>query len=181
MRLTPAVLALPLLFAVSAQAQDLPARKPGLWEIKMVVGGHPLPIKDVRHCVDQSTDKMMNAALGLASLQSCSKKDVQKSGNTTVIDSVCKVGKGTNTAHTVISGNFDSAYTVQIDSKTEGVSKKGGAAALAGDNQVTIDARYLGACERGQKPGDIIMGGIKLNIQNMPDIGTLGALGGLLQ
>jgi len=70
---------------------------------------------------------------------------------------------------------------VQIDSKTEGVSKKGGAAALAGDNQVTIDARYLGACERGQKPGDIIMGGIKLNIQNMPDINTLGALGGLLQ
>lgn len=180
MRRPFAAVAIALLSAASALAQDLPARKPGLWEIKMAFKGRAMPIKDVRHCVDQSTDKMMNAALGLASLQACSRKDVQKSGNTTIIDSVCKVGKGTNTAHTVISGNFDSAYTVQIDSKTEGVSKKG-AAALVGENHMTIDARYLGACERGQKPGDIIMGGIKVNIQNMPDIATLGALGGLLQ
>ena len=181
MRFMPAVLALPFLLAVSAQAQDLPARKPGLWEIKVAVGGRALPIKDLRHCVDQSTDKMMNAALGLASLQACSRKDVVKSGNTTTIDSVCKVGKGANTAHTVISGNFDSAYTVQIDSKTEDAPLKGAAAALSGETHMTIDARYLGACERGQKPGDVIMGGIRMNIQNMPDLATLGALGGLLQ
>jgi len=182
MRLMLAVFALPFLLTLSAQAQDLPPRKPGLWEIKMAVNGSALPIKDVRHCVDPSTDKMMNAALGLASLQACSKKDVQKSGNTTTIDSVCQI-KGRNTvSHTVISGNFDSAFTVQVDSRMEGKPLKGAAAALGGENHMTIDARYLGACERGQKPGDVIIGkGLKMNIQNMPDIGSLGGLGGLLQ
>ena len=167
-----------LLFAVSAQAQDLPARKPGLWEIKMAVGGRPLPIKDVRHCVDQSTDKMMNSALGLASWKACSKKDVQKSGNTTTIDSVCKVSGVTNTSHTVITGSFDSAYTVTIASTSEGGEKVKGMP--KGESHLAIEARYLGPCERGQKPGDIIIGnGIKINIQNMQDIG--GLLGGLLQ
>lgn len=178
MRLIPAVVALPLLFAVSAQAQDLPPRKPGLWDIKTTVEGRKLPIKDVRHCVDQSTDKMMNSALGLASWQACSKKDVQKSGNTTTIDSVCKVSGVTNTSHTVITGSFDSAYTVTIASMSEGGEKVKGMP--KGEHNVMIEAKYLGACERGQKPGDIMIGdGIKINIQNMPQLG--GLLGGLLQ
>ena len=178
MRCRLLAVALTLLFAVSAQAQDLPPRKPGLWEIKTAVQGRSLPLKDVRHCVDQSTDKMMNAALGLATWQACSKKDVQKSGNTTTIDSVCKVNGATNTSHTVITGSFDSAYTVTIASTTEGGEKVKGMP--KGEHHVAIEAKYLGPCERGQKPGDIMIGdGIKINIQNMPQIG--GLLGGLFQ
>lgn len=176
MRLTAVIFAAPLLFSVSASAQDLPARKPGLWEIKMAFEGRALPLKDVRHCVDQSTDKMMNSALGLASLQACSKKDVQKSGNTTTIDSVCKIGGANTTSHAVISGNFDSAYSVSVTSMSEGGPK--GKGMPKGETHLTIDARYLGPCERGQKPGDIMMGqGLKMNIQNMPQIGNL--LGGM--
>lgn len=171
MRLTLAAAVLPLLMSIPAQAQDLPARKPGLWDIKTTIDGRSLPIKDVRHCIDQSTDKMMNTALGLGAMQACSKKDVQKSGNTTTIDSVCKVSGVTNTSHTVISGNFDSAYTVTIASTSEGGEKVKGMP--KGESHVTIEAKYLGACEPGQKPGDIIMGNIKLNIQNMPQIGNL--------
>lgn len=177
MRRPFAAVAIALLSAASALAQDLPARKPGLWDIKTTVDGHALPLKDVRHCVDQSTDKMMNSALGLASFQACSKKDVQKSGNTTTIDSVCKIGGANTTSHAVITGNFDSAYTVAVTSMSEGGRK--GKGMPKGETHLMIEAKYLGACERGQKPGDIIIGkGIKLNIQNMPDI---SALGGLLQ
>lgn len=173
-----AAIALVSLFAAPALAQDLPARKPGLWDIKTSVEGRSLPVKDVRHCVDQSTDKMMNTALGLASWQACSKKDVQKSGNTTTIDSVCKVNGVTNTSHMVITGSFDSAYTVTIASTSEGGEKIKGMP--KGESHVAIEAQYLGPCEAGQKPGDIIIGNsLKLNIQNMPQLGDL--LGGLLK
>ena len=50
----------------------------------------------------------------------CSKMDTQKVGNTYVIDSVCKMGPSTNTTHSVITGDFNSAYTVKLSSVTSG-------------------------------------------------------------
>ena len=45
-----------------AAALDLPPRKAGLWEMKMVFEGRNMPPHVSQHCVDAETDKLMSAA-----------------------------------------------------------------------------------------------------------------------
>src|ERR1700682_1802150 len=101
------LIALALVCAAPAAALDLPARKPGLWEIKMSMEGRNIAMPAAQHCIDAETDKLMNSVSGSMQKDMCSKQDVQKIGNTIVVDSVCKIGQGTTTSHAVVSGDFN--------------------------------------------------------------------------
>lgn len=147
-------------------AMDLPTRKPGLWQMTMTFEGHGLPQQTIKQCIDASTDKMMNSMGGQMSNQACSKQDVQRVGDTIVVDSVCKTGSHNTTTHAVVSGDFNSDYTVQVASKQDVPSTPGG-----GAMKMTIAAKWLGSCAGDQKPGDMIMGnGMKMNIRDMPQM-----------
>src|SRR5260370_42097404 len=137
------LIALALACATPAAALDLPARKPGLWEIKMTMEGRNIPMPSAQHCIDAETDKLMSSVSGSMQNDACSKRDVQKVGNTIVVDSVCKLGQGTTTSHAVVSGDFNSAYTVKVSSKREGGPTLPGMPA-DGTNTITIDAKWLG-------------------------------------
>ncbi|WP_137043660.1 DUF3617 family protein [Pseudolabrys sp. FHR47] len=146
-------------------ALDMPQRKAGLWELKMEFVGGNIPGQTMKQCVDAATDKLMNQAYGGASGEACSKQDVSKSGNTMTIDSVCKFGPATMTSHAVVTGSFDSAYTVDVQSSRAGGPPMPGGA----DTHMRISATWLGACAAGQKPGDIVMpNGMTMNVLDMP-------------
>jgi len=160
-----------LALAVPAFALDMPPRKPGLWEIKLNFEGRNLPAQVIKHCVDQTTDKLMNAQFSGAQV-ACSKQDMKNSGGTITIDSVCKFGDATTTSHTVITGSFDSAYMMRVTSSREGGRPLPGATP-GGETHMNLEAKYLGPCEAGQKPGDMIMAnGMKMNILDMPKMGA---------
>lgn len=151
-----------------AVALDMPARKPGLWELKMEFVGRNLPGQTMKQCVDAATDKLMNQAYGGSNTEACSKQDVSKAGATMTIDSVCKFGESTVTSHSVVSGSFDAAYTVDVQSRREGGPPMPG----DGNNHMRIAATWLGPCAAGQKPGDIVMpNGMKMNVLDMPPPG----------
>jgi hypothetical protein len=155
-----------------ALALDMPARKAALWEIKMNFEGRHLPAQVVRHCVDQATDKLMNAQYGGAGQGACSKQDMKNSGGTITIDSVCTFGDTTTTSHAVITGSFDSAYTMNVTSTREGGRPLPGVAPGA-ESHMSIEAKHLGPCEAGQRPGDMIMSnGVKVNILDLPKMGA---------
>jgi len=159
-----------ILSAAPAAALDLPARKAGLWEIKMAFEGRNLPPQVMQHCIDAETDKMMSAIGGNTSKDMCPKQDVQKVGDTIVVDSVCKIGPGTITSHGVVSGDFNSAYTVKVTSQQEGGPALPNRPAN-GTTAMTIEAKWLGACQGDQKPGDMIMaGGRKVNIRDLQNL-----------
>jgi hypothetical protein len=166
MRRSITLLAFVLISIVPATALDLPARKPGLWEIKMAFEGRNLPPQTVEHCIDAETDKLMNSISGNMRQDTCSKQDVQKVGATIVVDSVCKVGAGTITSHAVVTGDFNSAYTVKVTSKREGGPPTPGMSP-DGTSSTTIDAKWTGACKPDQKPGDMVMAGRKFNIRDL--------------
>ncbi len=88
-----------------------------------------------------------------------------------MVDSVCQVGATTTTSRGVITGDFNSAYTIKSTSKREGGPAIPGMP-KDGTTSMTIDAKWTGACKADQKPGDMIMAdGRKVNIrdlQNMP-------------
>src|SRR5215813_3559911 len=71
------VAALPLLVCVTpALAAEIPARKAGLWELKMTLEGRGAAMPTVQHCIDAATDKQMNAmGGGNGRAEQCSKKD----------------------------------------------------------------------------------------------------------
>jgi hypothetical protein len=150
-----------LLPALRAGAAELPLRKAGLWEMKMVRSGSPMPEMTMQHCTDETTDKDMSTASSPMSKEICSKRDVQQTATGYVSDSVCSVAGVSMTTHSEITGDFNSAYTV----KTTAHSDHG----VAGikDATTTIEAKWLGACKPDQKPGDIVMpGGFKLNVKD---------------
>jgi Protein of unknown function (DUF3617) len=163
--LVPAALC--LIAATPAAALDLPARKAGLWEVKMTFEGRNLPPQAMQQCIDAATDKAMNSFSGGLHQSMCSKQDVKKLGNTIVVDSVCEIAGATTTSHAVVTGDFNSGYTVKVTSKRSGGRAIPGMSA-DGTTNMTIEAKHLGACKAGQKPGDMIMaGGHKINILDM--------------
>jgi len=152
-----------LLPAWQARAVEMPVRKAGLWEMKMLRTGSPAPDMTMQHCTDESTDKEMSATFSPMAKEACSKNDVQKTATGYVTDSVCSIGGMSMTSHSETSGDFNSAYTVKATSHSQG-----GPAGMARDSSTTIEAKWLGPCKSDQKPGDIIMpGGIKMNIKDM--------------
>jgi hypothetical protein len=151
-----------------AHADDLPLRKAGLWELKIAKSGSQLPDLTTQHCTDESTDRDMNNSVTPMAKQICSKQDVRKTATGYTVDAVCSVAGISMTSHSEITGDLNSAYTVTTSSHSEG-----GPTSL---REVTtkIDAKWLGACKEGQKPGDIVMpGGFKINIKDAEKLKAL--------
>jgi hypothetical protein len=161
---------LPLLLACAlaatpALALDMPPRKAGLWELKMSMEGRSMPMQTFQHCIDAATDKAMNDVGGGMRAEQCSKQDMQRSGNTITVDSVCNVGGATTTSRAVVTGDFNAGYTVKVASKREGGPAVPG---LPAETNMTIEAKWTGPCKADQKPGDMIMGnGMKMNVNDM--------------
>ena len=151
-----------LLPAFGATPDELPVRKAGLWEMKMVRTGSPMPEMTMQHCTDASIDKEMNNSIAPAAKQMCSRQDIHKTATGFASDSVCNVAGMSITSHAEIVGDFNAAYTVKSTSHSEG-----GPAGVR-DTTTTVEAKWLGACKPDQKPGDIVMpGGMKMNVKDM--------------
>jgi len=149
--------------AQNASAVELPLRKAGLWEMKVLRTGSPAPEMTMQHCTDETTDKEMATSFSPMAKDVCSKQDIQKTATGYVTDSVCGIAGMSIKSHAEIVGDFNSAYTVKSTSHSEG-----GPSGMARDATTTIEAKWLGACNPDQKPGDIMMpGGMKINLKDM--------------
>src|SRR5262249_18565586 len=157
-----------------ALAAEMPPRKAGLWELKMTLEGRNIAMPSFQHCIDAATDKQMNTLGAGMRPEQCSKKDVQVAGSTITMDSVCDLGNGmTATSHAVVTGDFNSAYVVKVNSKRSGGPEVPG---MPPETNMTIEAKWLGPCKADQKPGDMMMGnGMKMNINDLSKAGAAGA------
>jgi hypothetical protein len=151
-----------LLCIAPALAIEMPTRKAGLWEMKMVRTGSPMPDVTMQHCTDETTDKAMSSGISPMSKDICSKNDIRKTATGYITDSVCTVGGMSVTSHSETTGDFNSAYTVKVTSHSQGGPSG------PRDTTMTVEAKWLGACKADQKPGDIVMpGGRTMNVKDM--------------
>ena len=160
-----AILIAILVLATPAHAVDLPTRKAGLWELTMDFHNTRLPHQTMKQCTDAVSDRLMNMNFAGSNEQACSKKDIARTGDGYVIDSVCTFGAMTTTSHAVVTGSFDSAYEVDVNS-----TRKGGPAGIApnGASHMTITAKWIGPCAAGQKAGDVTMAnGMTMNVLDL--------------
>lgn len=148
--------------AGAAFALDYPARKPGLWEMQTSDGpGSKGSPQAIQQCIDAATDKMLRDMGQGMGKDMCSKQDMRMEGGKLVIDSVCKIGQTTATSQAVMTGDLSTAYRLESKS-TYSPPLMGRAGATT-----VVEARWVGPCKPGQKPGDMVMNGMKMNVNDM--------------
>src|SRR3984885_15793004 len=146
-----------LLFSAYAGAADLPARKPGQWEVKTSIDGHGRAVT-VQQCIDAATDQMLQSSAGPFSAPACAGREVNKSDTGMTIDSRCDFNGKPASAHAVVTGSFDSAYTMTVTAEGSDLPAM----------KMTMEGKWLGACAAGQQPGDVIMAnGVKVNVPEL--------------
>lgn len=155
-----ALLVFAALLAGTASAADAPKRKSGLWELKTQMAGMPSP-GAMQMCVDQNTDNIMQERS--REKVNCEVMDVNRSAGKVNIHSVCKHEGATVTSDALITGDFESGY--KSDMKISYSPPRHGMSEM----RLTQEAKWLGPCKPGQKPGDVMMPGMAggMNVQQM--------------
>lgn len=147
------LLVAPLVFAVGlVSAQDAPKRKSGLWEITSTSTYTQNQPRYTKLCVAQAGDDALHQlAEGIRS-ESCKTDKMTRNGDKLLVDAVCTLRSSNAQTHAVITGNFDSAYTIESASTynppVDGQAK----------GQAVLSAKWTGPCPAGMAPGDMIRG-----------------------
>jgi hypothetical protein len=124
----------------------------------MKSGDGKMPSTVVKQCVDAATDKaaMMGVANGMCDMK------WKRVGDRIETETNCKMGPIAASGKGVITGDFNSNIRVETTTTTT-ASGEGMPAGAPKPNippttqTMVIEAKWLGPCEAGQKPGDIIM------------------------
>lgn len=161
-----AATALTLPLAASAQASELPPRKAGLWEITTTIEKpQALPAMTTKMCLDRATDReLMEYGLKLSD-DKCKTTTTRRDSKTLLINVDCTSAGSPTKTKAVISGDFQSGYTMRLQGSSD-----------EGEVLMTQAATWKGASCPGMKAGDISMfGGVKVNVKQ------LKALSGLIR
>jgi hypothetical protein len=147
----------------AAASAAAPQRKSGLWEMKMSSGQMPGGMT-IQQCVDQKSDDISKMQ---EPKSNCTKNVVRREGDKIVAESVCKMQGTTATTRSVFTGKFDSAYKGEIRSTYD--------PPLHGmrESSSMMEAKWLGPCLAGQKPGDVVMPGMPGMPGGMPNMQEL--------
>lgn len=157
------VAALAVLTAIgmsAASAQSFPKMKAGMWEstTKSDQPGGTMPTTLM--CIDDSViEPMMKLGQGMAQGM-CSKNESSISGNKVTGNVECKIANSTIRSKSVTTFNGDSGYRTETKSTYD--------PPLFGTKEAATvtEAKYIGPCKAGMKPGDISSNGMTINVLN---------------
>lgn len=145
--------------AKAALTGQPPKPRVGVWETSMNMDG-PAPMKvSSQVCIDEAM-LAGDAWLKPEGQQAQGGPDCQQSVKGTLsgytIDAVCKMGGRTITTHGVASGDFKSAYVMDMTMRMDPAP-----AGSPAETKMQVAARYLGPCPAGQA-GGVIAGSTKM-------------------
>ena len=130
-------------------AEEIPFRKAGLWEIE-IAKNDEAPII-MKQCVDLASEqKTLEMSKNIAK-DICSKNEIRKEGDAYISESDCTMANNRTLTRTVTSGDFTSHYESQVTVRS--VAGDSGTP----DSEVNLSANWIGECEPGQTPGQMIM------------------------
>lgn len=120
-----AISAAALTAAASADNVQLPLRKAGKWEqVTVMDEGGKKHEQTLTVCIDADMERNTAAASDEEHKRSCSKYEVKKQGDAVVIDATCNMNERDVESRTEMSGDFQTAFTVKIDSTTSGIQNQ---------------------------------------------------------
>ncbi|MFM8412785.1 MAG: DUF3617 domain-containing protein [Alphaproteobacteria bacterium] len=148
---------------VATAGDEMPPRKPGLWETTTTVDGRQVGGGKMRQCIDAAIESKLRE-FGRDQEKDCSLREMKREGSGMTLKSVCKMGQSTASTTGKFTGDLTENYRGDLEIKYE--------PPFAGKSEakMTIEAKWLGPCEAGQKPGDMMLpGGMKMNMGDMQD------------
>lgn len=148
---------------VAIAETDLPMRKAGLWDMKMRMTGGGVPTMSMQQCTDAATDRDLRALYSPLAKEICTRREVVKTATGYTVNRICKRGDDAIATTIDITGDFNTGYQAHLVSRTQDQSPDD-----PPSSDLTMTAKYLGACKSGQHPGDVVMmGGMKMNIKDI--------------
>jgi len=155
-----ALAGLALSLATDALAQSAPKRKPGLWQQSISHSTPGVPPTSMSMCTDEKTDDLLAQRAG--GTERCTQQSMKQQGASYVVEAVCKDGNTTIRTRGVFSGDFSTRYTGELRSTFD--------PPMQGMREMTqkMEARWVGPCKPGQKPGDVVVEGMgTMNMNQM--------------
>lgn len=148
------------------EANQFPLRKAGSWELKTTMdqGKGPQEQPVITMCVETSMEASTAKASMIEHAATCTKYDVKRDGQTTVIDADCTFGIQNTKSRTEMSGDFQAAFTVKIESTTMQQARDGKDVPV--NRVINQTGRYLGEACGDLKHGEAMTAdGTKLMVQ----------------
>ena len=150
--------------ASAAGTMALPARRTGYWEITVTIDKTKAISPLVMHaCLDTASDKAMMAAAMSVKMGMCKQSDIEHLGDSYVWDSTCNEGAMKIASHVIVSGDFQSSYSMVTT----------GEISVGGKEPEKMASLQIGkwlsdACANGMVSGDLDMGAAgRININNI--------------
>jgi hypothetical protein len=143
-----------------AASPAFPHRRAGLWEEKINVDGTSF-VSASQMCIDDALQAKMGFLMQSARSK-CSTFNMnhQLDGSWTFNSTCVTAEGGTTTTTGTVHGDFDSGYTMNADTVTTGSSD----AQMNRETKMTMQSTWLGPCKPDQKPGDVMVNGMKMNM-----------------
>ncbi|MGA9658910.1 MAG: DUF3617 family protein [Asticcacaulis sp.] len=146
---------------VAKPSEPLPPRQPGLWQTEVTEEGSSEPPQVLKICIDAETDRHMGILGTDLSGDSCKTTTYNQGEAGWNVLAECVVGTGVMTEYSgSITGDVTKDYTLKVRSQTTGGN-------LDRVTSYTVTSKRIGACRSGQKPGDVLSGGIRMNLFEM--------------
>lgn len=147
-----------------AVADDLPKRRPGLWDVR-IEGGSGAAAHSIKQCVDEATDtKMMQMGqdFGGGMKDACSKNELTKTATGFASSTECDLGGSKMSSKGTFTGDFKSSYRGEVVTTFDPPF-------MGQDTQkIEIRGTYEGSCPAAMKPGDMVMNnGMKMNVDDL--------------
>lgn len=138
MKLMMILAATVVLIASRAEADDGGVRRAGEWQVTTIgENGKANPPKTF--CFPERS-----VADIFKTMDSCSKQDINRSGDTTIVDAICKKGAEQISLQMTIKSTSDTSYHAETHSTYS--------PAIGGTSQIhsVSDSKWLGPCPAGQ-------------------------------
>ena len=145
---------------VASQAPpSLPKRRPGLW--KQTINGSGMT-QVSKLCLDEAAEAKLAIWGAQTGKNVCAEQEVHPAAGGWAFHSRCDMGgAGTVTSDGTAMGDFNTSYTVQIQSVTTGAA----AHQMNGPHKISISSEWQGPCPSGMTPGDMeLPNGMKINM-----------------
>jgi hypothetical protein len=141
-------------------AAALPFSRPhprvGLWQMNISTDAGPGVQVTGDICIDASTEASAFQASPRARSSNCSEPHFSPNpGGGVAFDATCKVNERTISSRGVATGDFSSAYVVDVTTRMDPPLPGG-----VSEGHSRIEAHWAGPCKPGQRPGQ--MTGIRL-------------------
>ena len=134
-----------------AQTEIGPTRRPGWWEMQELIRSGPTtePVRRTVHiCTDPAVDKVKSPLEVNLLGRFCHEKAVRSAAGWTVSGG-CESSDVRITQQAVATGDLNDRYQVEILTLMASPPSAAGA-----ETRMSVDARWVGQCPAGKKPGD---------------------------